>query len=109
MSPRRATGTPRRGKIAVDYPDRRDGAAVRHMLDCVMVETLGRLPLLSPVALLVDIAEQGLARGQVGTIVETLDAATALVEFSDDEGRAYAAAPCPLASLLPLKTTPLGA
>jgi Domain of unknown function (DUF4926) len=79
------------------------------MLDCVMVETLERLPLLSPVALLVDIAEQGLARGQVGTIVEMLDAATALVEFSDDEGRAYAVAPCPVDALLPLKTAPLAA
>jgi len=27
---------------------------------------------------------------QVGTIVEQLDESTALVEFSDDEGRAYA-------------------
>jgi hypothetical protein len=51
--------------------------------------------LLSAVALLSDLPERGLVRGQVGTIVEPLDEATALVEFSDNEGRAYAIVPCP--------------
>ena len=46
--------------------------------------------LLDVVALLADVPAAKLARGQVGTIVEVLDADTALVEFSDDEGRAYA-------------------
>jgi len=46
--------------------------------------------LLSPVALLRDLPEQGLVRGQVGTIVERLDETTSLVEFSDDRRRAYA-------------------
>jgi len=74
-----------------------------------MSDAVESLPLLSSVALLVDPAEQGLARGQVGTIVEALNVTAALVEFSDDEGRAYAVAPCPLNALLALRTAPLAA
>ena len=48
---------------------------------------------LDVVALLKDLPAEGLERGQVGTIVEQLDDRTSLVEFSDDEGRAYAVAP----------------
>jgi Domain of unknown function (DUF4926) len=59
--------------------------------------------LLSAVALLRDLPERGLVRGQVGTIVEPLDEASALVEFSDDEGRAYAIVPCPREALLILR------
>jgi hypothetical protein len=61
---------------------------------------------LDVVALLTDIPAQGLARGQVGTIVEELDESTSLVEFSDDGGRAYATAPCPRAQLLVLHYVP---
>jgi hypothetical protein len=42
------------------------------------------------VALLVDLNEHGLRRGQVGTIVETLAPDVYEVEFSNDEGRTYA-------------------
>jgi hypothetical protein len=56
--------------------------------------------LLDVVALLSDVPAQRLARGQVGTIVEQLDDKTLLVEFSDDQGRAYAVAPCPRTDLL---------
>jgi uncharacterized protein DUF4926 len=42
------------------------------------------------IALLTDIPERGLRRGQVGTIVELLDPGIYEVEFSDDEGRTYA-------------------
>lgn len=45
--------------------------------------------LLDVVALLSDRPEQGLMRGQVGTVVELLDGAYE-VEFSDDHGRTYA-------------------
>jgi hypothetical protein len=61
---------------------------------------------LDVVALLADIPEQGLARGQVGTIVEQLDAETVLVEFGDDQGRAYALAPCARHQLLLLHYVP---
>ena len=44
--------------------------------------------LLGAVALVSNLPERGLLRGQVGAIVEKLDDATVLVEFSDDQGRA---------------------
>lgn len=61
---------------------------------------------LDVVGLLMDLQAEGLARGQVGTIVEELDAKTVLVEFSDEQGRAYAIAPCPRESLLVLRYVP---
>jgi hypothetical protein len=64
---------------------------------------------LDVVALLADIPEQGLARGQVGTVTEPLDERTVLVEFTDDQGRAYAIAPCPRAELLVLHYVPQAA
>lgn len=45
------------------------------------------LKLLDVVALLQDIPEEKLARGQVGTIVEELDDHAFEVEFADKEGR----------------------
>ena len=42
------------------------------------------------VALLVDLPERSLRRGQVGTVVEMLAPGMYEVEFSDDEGRTYA-------------------
>jgi len=65
-----------------------------------------RPSLLDVVALLTDLPAQRLARGQVGTIVEQLDGETLLVEFSDDQGRANAVAPCPRADLLVLHYVP---
>ena len=65
-----------------------------------------RPSVLDVVALLADLPAVGLARGQVGTVVELLDEQTVLVEFSDDDGRAYAIAPCPRANLLVLHYVP---
>lgn len=59
--------------------------------------------LLDVVALLADRPADGLTRGQVGTVVESLDTNTVLVEFSDDEGRAYAMVPARGADLLVLR------
>jgi hypothetical protein len=64
---------------------------------------------LTAVALLRDLPQHGLVRGQVGTVVEPLDETTALVEFSDDKGHAYAIVPCPRDALLVLRTAPLAA
>ena len=47
--------------------------------------------LLDVVALLEDLPSQCLVRGQVGTIVESLAPGVFEVEFSDDNGRVYAA------------------
>ena len=65
-----------------------------------------RPSVLDVVALLADLPAERLARGQVGTVVEQLDNRTLLVEFSDDQGRAYAIAPCPRADLLILHYVP---
>jgi len=65
--------------------------------------------LLDVVALLADVPEEGLARGQVGTVVEQLDDKVLLVEFSDDQGRAYAVVPCPRSELLVLHYVPVAA
>ena len=62
--------------------------------------------LLDVVALLADRPADRLVRGQVGSVVETLDQSTVLVEFSDDGGRAYVIAPCPRTSLLVLHYAP---
>lgn len=64
------------------------------------------LSVLDVVALLADSPTDGLARGQVGTVVELLDDATALVEFSGDDGRAYALASCARTELLVLHYVP---
>ncbi len=44
----------------------------------------------SVVALIEDLPEQGLVRGQVGTVVDIWAPDVYEVEFSDDNGRAYA-------------------
>jgi uncharacterized protein DUF4926 len=69
-----------------------------------------KLPaVLDVVAVLTDLPAEGLSRGQVGTVVESLDERAVLVEFSDDQGRAYAVAPCPRSDLLVLHYMPKAA
>lgn len=48
------------------------------------------IALLSVVALLEDLPDKSLQRGQVGTVVENLAPGVYEVEFSDDSGRTYA-------------------
>ncbi len=50
-------------------------------------KTLDTLDTLDTVALLIDLADYGLVKGQVGTIVEMLDENVFEVEFSDKNGR----------------------
>ncbi len=64
------------------------------MLGALMQANKESPSLLDVVALLADVPEHRLPRGQVGTVVERLDDKNVLVEFSDDQGRAYAVAPC---------------
>ena len=52
----------------------------------------GAINLLDVVALAEDLPDRGLLRGQVGTVVEQLAPEVFEVEFSDDQGRAYATA-----------------
>lgn len=86
-------------------------AAIRDLLGVVMVDKHDKTEpaLLDVVALLADIPAEGLTRGQVGTVVEPLDERTVLVEFADDQGRAYAIAPCPRSQLLALRYAPQAA
>jgi hypothetical protein len=60
------------------------------------------------VALLEDLPQHGLVRGQVGTVVDVFDGAYE-VEFSDDEGRTYAELSLTPAQLLVLHHRPLRA
>jgi hypothetical protein len=60
------------------------------------------LELLTVVALLEDIPEKDLRRGQVGTVVEVLSPGVYEVEFSDDSGRTYASLALPGDRLLRL-------
>jgi hypothetical protein len=62
--------------------------------------------LLDVVALTDDLPAEKLARGQVDTVVEELGDDAVLVEFSDDEGRAYAVTPCRRSALLVLHYAP---
>ncbi|MDP9176031.1 MAG: DUF4926 domain-containing protein [Planctomycetota bacterium] len=48
------------------------------------------IQLLDVVALTADLPDKGLLRGQVGTVVENLAPGIFEIEFSDDQGRAYA-------------------
>ncbi len=77
------------------------------MLGALMTtERLSRPSVLDVVALLADLPPAKLARGQVGTVVETAGKDKVLVEFSGEDGRAYAIVPCPIADLLVLHYMP---
>ena len=52
--------------------------------------TRRKIKLLDTVALLEDLPERKLKRGEVGTVVEVLAPDAYEVEFCDDEGRTYA-------------------
>lgn len=67
---------------------------------------MAELELLSVVALLADLPEHGLVRGQVGTVVERLAPGVYEVEFSDDAGRTYASLAVPAEQLLVLHHEP---
>jgi hypothetical protein len=60
------------------------------------------IALLDTVALLRDAPTLGLLKGQVGAVVEELDAATVIVEFVDSAGETFALATLPRRDLLRL-------
>jgi len=63
----------------------------------------GGLKVLDIVALLADHPDQGLVRGQVGTIVENLEGQIFEVEFSGEDGVPYAVLPVPADQLIGLR------
>ena len=64
------------------------------------------MEILAVVALLGDLPERGLVRGQVGTIMEMLAPGVYEVEFSDDSGRTYASLALPADQLMRLHHQP---
>jgi Domain of unknown function (DUF4926) len=70
---------------------------------------MSKLPvkLLDVVALLEDVPELGLYRGQVGTIVEEYTPEAFEVEFCDSEGHTYAVETLSAEQLMPLYHRPL--
>lgn len=94
----------------MDRAGRRERAAVRDLLGAAMTDQYRKQPVpFDVVALLADLPAEQLARGQVGTVVEPLDERAVLVEFADDQGRAYAIVPCPRTDLLVLHYVPQAA
>lgn len=70
---------------------------------------LNLIDLLTPVALTGDLPDYALTRGQIGTVVEHLERdgdQALLVEFSDDQGQAYAIAAVRPDQLMALLSVP---
>jgi len=67
------------------------------------------MKLLDIVALIDDLPDRGLRRGQVGTIVELLAPGVFEVEFSDLDGRTYASLALPKSRLMVLHHEPRSA
>lgn len=67
------------------------------------------MKLLDVVALIDDVPENALQRGQVGTIVDVLAPGVFEVEFSDLEGRTYAWVALPERRLMVLRHEPASA
>ena len=63
--------------------------------------------MLSVVALLEDLPEEGLVRGQVGTVVENLAPGVYEVEFCDESGKTYAMASLKTEQLMRLHHEPV--
>jgi hypothetical protein len=61
----------------------------------------------SVAALLQDLPEEGLVRGQVGTVVEGWAPGVYEVEFSDDNGRTYAMVALKAGQLMRLRHEPV--
>lgn len=67
------------------------------------------MKLLDVVALINDVPEKAVLRGQVGTIVEVLAPGVFEVEFCDLQGRTYASLALPESSLMVLRHEPASA
>lgn len=65
------------------------------------------LELLDIVALAVDLPDEGLVRGHVGTVVECYSDNHFEVEFSDGQGKSYALLPLPENQLILLRHAPV--
>jgi len=68
---------------------------------------MGDIEMLAVVALLQEVPELSLVKGQVGTVVEDLAPGIYEVEFCDDSGRTYAMASLKAKQLLRLHHEPV--
>ena len=68
---------------------------------------VNKMDTLTTVALLDDIPDRNLLRGQVGTIVESLAPDVYEVEFGNDEGCTYASLALPASQLIQLRHHPV--
>jgi hypothetical protein len=68
---------------------------------------MNTIKLLDVVALMQDLPERGLQRGQVGTVVEKLAPDIFEVKFSDNNGRTYATLALKASQLMLLHYEPL--
>jgi hypothetical protein len=66
-----------------------------------------QVELLDVVALVQELPEQRLVRGQVGSVVEVLSPGVFEIEFSDDHGQTYAMLPLSAEQLIVLHTAPV--
>jgi hypothetical protein len=96
-------------KNYLDFQVRRNCPSAGHLLGTLMDDRKQQAAVLDVVALLADLPRAGLARGQVGTVVEELGDADVLVEFSDGQEKAYAILPCSRSELLVLHYAPQAA
>ncbi len=89
--------------------DRSDGPGLStaDKLLCTIMVLMADIEMLSVVALLEDLPEHGLVRGQVGTVVEHLAPGVYEVEFCDDNGRTYAMASLKAEQLMRLHHEPV--
>lgn len=76
------------------------------MLGSAGVEMESPIDVTDVVALTEDLPTRGLYRGQVGTVVELLASGVFEVEFSDEQGRAYASLALKAEQLLTLRYEP---
>jgi hypothetical protein len=67
---------------------------------------MAEIEMLSVVALLEDLPDEGLSRGQVGVIVGEWAPGVYEVEFCDDDGKTYAMVALKLDQLMPLRHKP---
>lgn len=65
------------------------------------------IEMLSVVAMLEDLPEEGLVRGQVGTVVESWAPGVYEVEFCDDTGKTYAMVALKAEQLMQLRYEPV--
>lgn len=66
-----------------------------------------KIEILDVVAILEDLPERGLLRGQVGAVVESLAPDVFEVEFTDNEGRTYASLSLEAGQLMVLHHEPV--